>query len=138
MRADTFDEIRSTKVPVAIFIHSRPHETSLVKEAVARYQPEKLYVIADGPKRGDQVEAELCAQAREVFSELEWDCALQTRFRNENMGSGASVKEGLDWVFSIEERLIILEDDTVPEPRFFDLSERFLEEYANDPRVAMT
>ena len=137
----TSSEIRRdkklAKVPVAIFIHSRPLETGLVMNSVAKYQPEKLYVIADGPRHDYPGEAEACHEARELFAQVGWDCDIQRRFRSENLGSGASVKEGLDWVFSIEDSLIILEDDTVPNPMFFELCEELLPKYAEDPRIGM-
>ncbi len=42
---------------------------------------------------------------------------------------------GLDWVFSQVDQAIILEDDILPHPTFFQYCEKFLEYYKDDARV---
>lgn len=43
---------------------------------------------------------------------------------------------GLNWVFSIVEEAILLEDDCLPDPSFFPFCQQLLERYRNDSRVA--
>lgn len=126
-----------SKVPVAFFIHSRPSETAQALESIRGYKPETLYVVADGPRTGLLGEAESCLEAREVVDSVDWECDVHWLRRDTNFGSGRSVKEGLDWVFSREERAIILEDDTVPNSSFFSYCEELLFRYQDQPEVGM-
>ena len=45
------------------------------------------------------------------------------------------MSSGLDWIFSKEEKAIILEDDCLPDVSFFSFCEELLERYAQDQRV---
>lgn len=125
------------KVPVALFIHARPEHTVAVMRSIGRYRPEKLYVVADGPRLGRGSEWALCQEARRVATGVSWPCEVITKFRDTNAGAGVSVKEGLDWVFSLEDRAVILEDDTVPVASFYYFCETLLEKYQSDTRVGM-
>ncbi len=131
------EEKTLAKAPLAIFIHSRPKQTALVLEVVKKYQPENLYVIADGPRPTHPGDFAKCEEARALFASPGWECQVHTMFRPTNVGVGKSVKEGLDWVFSRESSLIILEDDTVPDLSFFEFCEQLLERFAEDERVGM-
>ena len=125
------------KAPVAIVVHSRPHETALVIAAVRQYRPEKLYVIADGPRQDHFEDSDLCREVRALFDDLGWDCQVHRMFRRTNVGIRKSFTEGLGWVFSQEASAIILEDDTVPDPSFFPFCEQLLGHYAEDEQVGM-
>jgi len=54
----------SFSTPVAFIIFNRPDLTQMVFESIARAKPEKLFVVADGPRFPE--EAEKCEQARAV------------------------------------------------------------------------
>jgi hypothetical protein len=43
---------------------------------------------------------------------------------------------GLDWVFSLFEEAIILEDDCLPDPSFFPFCEELLERFRGDDRIS--
>lgn len=131
------NEAGSSKVAVALFIHARPRETEQVLAAIKSYQPRILYVIADGPRPRVLGETEKCAEARAVIDREGGGWDVRWIRRSDNVGAGKSVKEGLDWVFSQEERAIVLEDDTVPDNSFFSFCEELLFRYEHDPRIGM-
>jgi hypothetical protein len=114
------------KVPVLLIIHKRPAETRQVFEAIRRYRPDRLYVVADGPRLHVEGEQVLAEQARAEATAVDWPCRLITLFRIENMGCGPSVKTGIDWFFEAEEKGVILEDDCVPGPDFFQFCQTLL------------
>ena len=66
---------------------------------------------------------------------VDWPCKVETRFASANLGLEANVELGLDWAFSQVERAIVLEDDCIPHPTFFDYCDELLDRYANDSRV---
>lgn len=122
---------------VAFFIFNRPEHASRVFAEIAKARPRTLLVVADGPRAGRAGEAELCARAREVLAQVDWDCRLLTNLAPNNLGCGARVSSGLDWVFAQVEEAIILEDDCLPHPEFFPFCEALLARYRSEERVMM-
>lgn len=119
--------------PVAFIIFNRPDLTQLVFEAIAKAKPRKLLVIADGPRFPE--EAEKCRQAREVIQNVDWECEVLTNFSDINLGCKMRPATGLDWVFSLVEEAIILEDDCLPHIDFFVYCAELLEKYRDDERI---
>jgi len=123
----------SLYTPVAFFIFNRPDFTNIVFDSIAKVKPEKLLVVADGPRFPE--EAEKCKQARSVIEKVDWNCKVLTNFSEKNIGCGKRVASGLDWVFSECEEAIILEDDCVPSTSFFYFCQTLLEYYRFDKRI---
>jgi hypothetical protein len=95
-----------------------------------------MYVISDGPSPGNEDEAILVQECRELIDLIQWDCEVLKNYSEENMGSRRRVVSGLDWVFEAEDRAIILEDDCVPETSFFKFCEELLDKFEHEPKVA--
>lgn len=123
------------KTPVAFIIFNRPESTERVFAAIARARPERLLVIADGPRNA--IEQELCLRTRAVIEQVDWDCEVLTNFSAVNLGCRRRVSSGLDWVFANCEEAIILEDDCLPDESFFPFCVELLEKYREDKRVSM-
>jgi len=66
---------------------------------------------------------------------VDWPCTVHRDFAEENLGCRRRVASGLDWVFSLAEQAIILEDDCLPDPSFFVFCDAMLARYRDDPRV---
>ena len=66
---------------------------------------------------------------------INWPCNVQTRFSVMRLGCKKAVSQALDWAFSLYERLIVLEDDCLPNPTFFRFCDEMLARYAEDTRV---
>jgi hypothetical protein len=127
----------SLTTPVAFIIFNRPDVTERVFQAIRQAQPQKLLVIADGPRADRPGEAEKCAAARAVIDRVDWDCEVLTNYSEVNLGCKLRVSSGIDWVFSEVEEAIILEDDCLPAPSFFSFCQVLLEKYRHDERVMM-
>lgn len=123
----------SLETPVAIILFNRPHLVEKVFQAVRRAKPRQLFLIADGPHCEDEVEQ--CLAARSLAEEVDWDCELKTNYAEHNLGCRQRVVSGLNWLFSLAEEAIILEDDCVPHPSFFRYCETLLRYYRTDERV---
>lgn len=121
--------------PVALFIFKRPELTQKVLNAIRQAQPKQLLVVADGPRRSNQGEEELCIQTRKVIEQVDWPCEVLKNYANENMGLKLRFATGLDWVFSLVEEAIILEDDCLPHHDFFRFCEEMLDRYRDDERI---
>jgi len=122
---------------VAFFIFNRPDTTVRVFEAIRAAAPPRLFLVADGPRRDRAGEAERCAAVRDIVAAVDWPCEVLTNFSDENLGCRARVSSGLDWVFSLVEEAIILEDDCLPHPTFFRFCDELLERYRHDDGIMM-
>lgn len=125
----------SLTAPVALIIYRRPRSTARVMEALRRARPDRLFMIADGPRADRPDDAERCAAARGVAEQVDWPCEVTRIYAVEHMGLRSRVESGLNTVFAAVERAIILEDDCVPEPSFFAYCDELLARYADDARV---
>jgi hypothetical protein len=123
------------RTPVALIIFNRPDLTERVFAAIARAQPDKLFVIADGPRPGLAGDVERCAAARAVVEKVDWPCDVSRNYSEINLGCGRRLASGLQWVFEQVEEVIFLEDDCVPGSAFFPYCEELLERYRTDERV---
>lgn len=125
------------KTPVALIVFNRPDCTARVLAAIANVRPEKLFVIADGPRPQAADDAEKCAATRAVIERVGWDCEVLTNYSDRNLGCKLRPVTGINWVFEQVEEAIILEDDCLPDPSFFPFCEELLERYRDDERVMM-
>jgi hypothetical protein len=121
--------------PVALLLFNRPETTRRVFDEIRRARPQKLLVVADGPRPGHPEDAAQCAAAREVVACVDWPCEVLTNYAETNLGCKRRVSSGLDWVFEQVEEAIILEDDCLPHPTFFRFCQELLEKYREDDRV---
>lgn len=121
--------------PIVIFVFNRPELTKDLIVQIGRLKPAKLYVVSDGPRSGVLDDKRLVSETRGVFANLEWQCDVKTLFRDHNFGCQRSISEGLDWVFSFEDRAIILEDDCFPDLSFFDFADLMLSDFSSNPEI---
>lgn len=128
--SDTFIE-----TPVLFIIFNRPETTKKVFEAIRQFKPDRLYIAADGHRDNVEGDKERCEETRTVVSMIDWKCSVFTLFRTENLGCGKGVCEAINWFFENEEEGIILEDDCLPSPSFFQFCATLLSYYRNDKRV---
>jgi hypothetical protein len=122
---------------VLFLIFNRPDTTQQVFEAIRAAKPPRLYVAADGPRQNREGEFERCEEVRKIATTVDWPCEVKTLFRNENLGCKLGVSGGINWFFENEEEGIILEDDVLPLPSFFEYCDELLERYRHDPNVGV-
>jgi hypothetical protein len=127
----------SLSTPVVFIIFNRPDTTARVFEAIRQAEPAKLLVVADGARKNRPNEVEKCAATRAVIDRVDWDCEVITNYSDINLGCKHRVASGIDWVFSQVEEAIILEDDCLPAPSFFQFCQTLLEKYRDDERIMM-
>jgi hypothetical protein len=125
------------QTPVAFLVFNRPDQTKKVFEAIRKAKPEKLLVVADGPRKERSGEAEKCNAVRTVVEQIDWNCEVLRNYSEINLGCKRRVSTGIDWIFEQVEEAIILEDDCLPHPTFFSFCEELLGRYKDDERIMM-
>ncbi len=74
------------KSAVLFIVFNRPDTTRQVFEAIRAAKPPRLYVAADGFRTTRDGERDQCDQVRQIATEVDWQCELQTLFRDSNLG----------------------------------------------------
>ncbi len=123
------------QTPVALIIFNRPHHTARVFAEIAKAKPERLFLIADGPRPDRPEDVQRCAAVRDIVARVDWPCQVERNFADRNLGCGRRPGSGISWVFEQVAEAIVLEDDCVPDPTFFRFCEELLEKYREDERV---
>ena len=125
------------KVPVLFLIFNRPETEITVFNRIREYQPERLYVAADGPRADKEGEAARCEAARAIIDRVDWPCEIKTLFRERNLGCGLGVSSAVSWFCENEEYGCIVEDDVIPSVDFFAFCEEALPKYKDESKVMM-
>lgn len=121
--------------PVALFIFNRPEATARVFEQIRRIRPQRLLIVADGPRADHPKDAERCAAARAIAENVDWPCEVATNYAPANLGYRSRMAGGLDWVFAEAEEAILLEDDCLPDLSFFRFCAELLARYRGEEQV---
>lgn len=123
-------------VPVLLLVFNRLEHTRRVLKRLREVRPLRLYVHADGPRAHVHGEDEKVASVRALVQEaVDWPCAVQTFYREQNAGLRDGVYGALNWFFEQEEWGIVLEDDCWPDASFFPFCAELLERYRDDERI---
>ena len=120
------------KSPVVLIIYKRKENLPEIIGVLRRVKPAKLYVIADGPKSGEETAV---AAARSEIDKVDWPCKVTKIYAKKNMGLRERFPTGIGEVFKHEDRAIFVEDDCIPHSSFFRFCDELLEKYKDDARV---
>lgn len=124
--------------PILFLVFNRPDTTRQVFERIRQIRPSQLFVAADGPRQGKEGEQEKTDEVRRlILNGIDWDCDVKTLFREQNLGCGKAVSEGITWFFEHVEQGIILEDDTLPDLSFFSFCEELLTRYQDNEQIML-
>jgi hypothetical protein len=126
----------SFDVPILFLVFNRPDVTQKVMGVLRELRPARLYVAADGPRAAKEGEQIRCEETRAIATSVDWACEVNTLFREANLGCGKAVSSAITWFFEQVTEGIILEDDCLPSPGFFDFCAYHLEKYRDEKRIA--
>lgn len=122
--------------PVLFLVFNRPEKTRESFEAIRNAKPTKLYIAADGPRKGRPDDIENCEKVKKIVSNIDWECEVKHLYHENNLGCSFAGKTAWDWFFSYEDEMIFIEDDAIPSKSFFIYCQELLKKYKNDERVA--
>ncbi len=124
------------KLAITVIIFNRSDYLGKVFKSIKEYKPNKIFIVADGPRKGVITDQEECKITRlKVEKLIDWECIVYRNYSEINLGCGSRIKSGLDWVFSIVESSIILEDDCVASFPFYGFCEEMIQKYKDDKRI---
>ena len=124
------------KVSVLLIAWRRPDTINKVLKAIGLYKPSKLFVACDGPIEGIPSEMRKVIETREAIDiGINWDCNVKYLYSDSNLGCREGVSRAVNWFFQNVEEGVILEDDCIPHPDFFNYCDQLLRRYRDDKRV---
>lgn len=123
------------EVPILFMVFNRPDVTARAFDVIKEVKPKRLFVSADGPRKGVSADKIKCLEAREITEDIDWNCKVERLYRDKNFGLEKAVTGALDWFFSHVRKGVVLEDDCVPDKSFFRFMEELLEKYKDDRKV---
>lgn len=130
-----FNATSTIDTPVLFLFFNRPIETKKVFRTLAKSKPKKLYLASDGAREINN-ELDIVTELREfIIQNINWECEVNTLFRDKNLGCKDAVSEAISWFFKTEKKGIILEDDCLPTESFFFFCEELLRKYEHDMRI---
>ena len=120
------------KRPTALITYNRPSHTARILAKLREHRIEPLFVFSDGPK--SQADAEKVRAVRELIAGISWTQPTVVT-RGKNLGLKNSVISAVDRVLKQYETIIVLEDDCIPGPWFFEFVTQCLERYKDNRQV---
>jgi hypothetical protein len=131
-----FETGNSPQAPVLLIAWRRPDALLNIITALRAVKPKHIFVACDGPRAGNITEAQRVAETRDVIeNEIDWKCTVDKLYTEYNQGCKVGVSRAISWFFENVDEGIILEDDCVPHPDFFNYCTSLLEHYRNSERV---
>ena len=125
-----------TKSAILFLVYNRLDTTQQVFQAIRKAKPARLYVASDGARISCQDDDKKVQAVRTYIMEnIDWPCTVETLFRNENLGCKLAISSAITWFFNQESEGIILEDDCLPSPTFFQYCDELLERYRDNDKV---
>ncbi len=122
-------------IPVVFIIFNRPDETQRVFERIREARPKVLCIVADGPRTDRPLDLELCQKTLNAISHIDWPCKVIKDISQTNLGCQKRIYTGITKVLEEFDECIILEDDCLPDPSFFQYCAELLVKYRHDNDV---
>lgn len=123
------------ETPILYITFARPEYASKSFAAIKAAKPKKLYFYSNKARDEKPDEVARNLEVRSYINQIDWDCEVETWFRGEYVDVFTSIWGAIDWVFSKEEKAIIIEEDVVASPAFFDYVEKLIDKYKDDDKV---
>lgn len=124
-------------VAVLILFFNRPDHLSKVFAEIKKARPSRLCLYQDGP-RGERDKAGIEA-CRQVVSDeaIDWQCEVNRNYQTVNAGCDPSNHNAQKWAFSLYDKVVVFEDDSIPSVTFIRFCKEMLDRYEDDKRIVM-
>jgi hypothetical protein len=120
---------------VLLIAFNRPDLMRLTLESIKCSGTKKLFVAIDGPRKGNESDQELVRSTRALAESIDWVDELRIRVSNINLGCRQGVISAISWFFSEVDSGIIVEDDIILHPTFFEYCKWSLSYFYDSPKI---
>lgn len=121
--------------PVLFITFARPEYASQSFAAIKKAQPRKLYFYSNKAREDKYDEIRRNEEIRSYVNQIDWDCDVNIWFREEYVDVFTSIWGAIDWIFNKEEEAIVIEEDVVTCPAFYDYMDTLIKKYRDNKKV---
>ena len=130
-------EKKTYDTPILLLTFNRPKNVEKQIEILNKIRPKYLFLFSDGPRKNKKSDIYKVSQSRELLNnKIDWECSVQRKFENNNLGCGKGVSSAITWFFLNVNEGLIIEDDCLLSLSFFDFAEEMLFKYRNNYSIA--
>jgi glycosyltransferase involved in cell wall biosynthesis/predicted SAM-dependent methyltransferase len=126
------DDLFNKNIPIILICYNRPRHTRQVLESLKRHDIKNLYIFSDAPKSGKDIV--VVNEVRNLIGAVDW-IIPNVYYQEENKGLAKSITDAVNLVFEKYDKLILLEDDCVPQKYFFEFMYTCLNKYENNEKI---
>ena len=119
-------------VPVILISYKRAWHTEQVLTALKEHNIKNLFIFSDGPK--NKYDLSDVYETRLLFQRIDWTTPTIIE-RDKNIGLVNSIVSAVNYVFRKFDRVILLEDDCVPQEHFFEFIGTCLDKYEYNEKI---
>jgi len=121
-----------SETPVVLIVYNRPEHTKQVIDSLRKHNVKNLFVFSDAPKTDKDIEG--VKQTRQLIKTIDWTTP-QVTYQDTNQGLAKSITSAVDKVFETYDKVIVLEDDCVPQKYFFGFMNECLKKYESNEKI---
>jgi hypothetical protein len=120
---------------VLVLAFNRPDCAEVLAHRLRKLGGLRIYVSIDGARPDRPDELRRVHEVREVLRDVLADSVVAERAMHQNLGCADAVASALHWFFDTEPEGVILEDDCIPTPEFFEFADMGLSALRYDDSV---
>lgn len=122
--------MKSNEIPLLLIAYSKIDSVKKIFKVLSEVKPKSFYFYVNKP---DDKNIEIINNGiRRLILQVDWECEIETFFREEPVGIYDSLNSAIDWFYSQVDMGIILEEDTVPNISFFEYVSHYVENSAGN------
>ena len=122
--------------PIILFVYNRPEHTKKTIEYLSKNrlaESSNLYIFSDGAK--NEKDKQKVSEVRNYLISIKGFNEIKIVEREKNLGLANSVMSGVNQIFKLYEKVIVLEDDIITSPSFLKFMNDALDFYKEDEKI---
>ena len=123
------------EIGICVPVFNRPKHLSETLEALKKNKISKLYIFCDGPHlKSDNNELKNIKKVHEIVEAIDW-CKVNFIKHKDNLGVKKNYMFVKEYMFNRYNKIIILDDDIIPNSDFVEFMSRCLFKYEDENKV---
>ena len=128
------EKLENNNTPVLLITYKRPKNTEKLIKILLENKIKNIFIYNNGPI--NNLDLEDCKNTKAVVKKYSIiHSNIKVLYKKENTGLKHNIPEAINWVFDLFDKVIILEDDCIPNNFFFLFCNELLNKYENDLRI---
>ena len=120
---------------LVFFVMRRPNATKRVIKVLKKFRFKKIYIVCDSWR--NKFEKDNVLEVRKIVSKSFLNQKIIKLFYDKNVGMRNIAPVAFKKIFKTEDKIIVIEDDTLPNPSFFIYADKLLSKYKKTKKISM-